>query len=534
MDSTRELLIYKKIVKYIIKNHNSSSISIKTHDRVVMESERMLHRFARWFYDRSITNRRVQYAFFGTTSSGKTTLINSLIGESVLPTDADELSLGVIHIQNRQSMIDPTIQFHNHQYNNIDLYLDHTPTIQRRIASYLKALREIEHRKKITTLMPRITLRFPIRIGSEIFFDANPDTIELIDLPGLRIAQDKINSPAIEFYAYKPVPVIVVDVCQPYVVEPLNELLDLIIKNEYILKGITPCVVFNKIDAWSHDNEPILNITERIQNRIATRIQCQVHGIHASAFAIRDALILRKISSESILNPSLNNQQKMTLTKIARTHKKFIYMSTEKNEENQQKIITALHKLDDLGRKPLTVCSEDVNIVARALFDYGGGFGLKNILSNIHKKSTSLLEQENFLSRDIIHIVNEEQKEINTISSIEEIRSRVIMLAEMFRRVIEVDGIIHESELELAKILLEEYTILFYNKDLFTIINMSTLDLLNQTHNKHISITSDKIQNDEINWTLDALEMLAAADWNIDPRELAIIDDLKNNLKHKI
>ena len=48
-----------------------------------------------------ITRRKLKVAFFGRTSSGKSTVINALLGEKILPTGLGHTTDKFVHIQGK-------------------------------------------------------------------------------------------------------------------------------------------------------------------------------------------------------------------------------------------------------------------------------------------------------------------------------------------------------------------------------------------------------------------------------------------------
>lgn len=131
----------------------------------------------------------------GTTSSGKSTLVNLLCGAEIIPVAVQEMSAGVVSIEYSQ---------------NTAIYIDRTPgalwecgewhnisdrEISDRLTEVMNSYLEAKYNGSIDISYPQIRIEYPIRLLAKDSRLQLPEGIKLriVDLPGLSHQQDIEN-----------------------------------------------------------------------------------------------------------------------------------------------------------------------------------------------------------------------------------------------------------------------------------------------------------------------------------------------------
>lgn len=145
-----------------------------------------------------LENPSFRIATIGTTSSGKSTIVNALIGRKIAPIEAGEMSGGVLtlkHSEKQRLIIEQTedAAWDTGEWtglNDEDLY--------QRIRAVMHCYHDA--RKKREYVAPQIAAYVPLLPGCDCSFLGLPKGIgiELIDLPGLKSVQDRTNLATIQ------------------------------------------------------------------------------------------------------------------------------------------------------------------------------------------------------------------------------------------------------------------------------------------------------------------------------------------------
>ena len=135
----------------------------------------------------------------GTTSSGKSTLANFLIGDSLLPSAVQEMSAGLVKVSHhdyRHTLkIAPTrgATWDTGEWDNLS-----ADDVRQRLENTMEAFREVE--KEDSSIEPvQFEIDWPIRLASEKLRFGLPEgtQITILDLPGLKAINDERNGPVI-------------------------------------------------------------------------------------------------------------------------------------------------------------------------------------------------------------------------------------------------------------------------------------------------------------------------------------------------
>ena len=217
-----------------------------------------------------LKNPSFRIATLGTTSSGKSTIVNALIGRKIAPIEAGEMSGGVLTIQHSQEqklIIEKTedAAWDTGEWtglNDEDLY--------QRISVVMHSYHDA--RKKREYVAPQITAQVSILPACNSSLLGLPDGIEveLIDLPGLKSVQDQTNLATIQKQVNKAFSLVALDYMQvdddhrKRLFEELKQVVE-------FLQGRTDSMIFilNRVDQRGTDD---LHLSKRI-NKLKEEIK---------------------------------------------------------------------------------------------------------------------------------------------------------------------------------------------------------------------------------------------------------------------
>ncbi|MFM6205135.1 MAG: dynamin family protein, partial [Planktothrix sp.] len=205
-----------------------------------------------------LKNPSFRIATLGTTSSGKSTIVNALIGRKIAPIEAGEMSGGVLTIQHSQEqklIIEKTedAAWDTGEWtglNDEDLY--------QRISVVMHSYHDA--RKKREYVAPQITAQVSILPACNSYLLGLPDGIgvELIDLPGFKSVQDQTNLATIQKQVNKAFSLVALDYMQvdddhrKRLFEELKQVVE-------FLQGRTDSMIFilNRVDQRGTDDLPL-------------------------------------------------------------------------------------------------------------------------------------------------------------------------------------------------------------------------------------------------------------------------------------
>lgn len=221
-----------------------------------------------------LANPYFRIATIGTTSSGKSTIVNALMGRRIAPMEAGEMSGGVLtlkHSDDRKLVIEATENavWETGEWTDIndrELY----DRIQRAMHSYHEA------RKKKEYIAPQITAHIPLLPACDANLSGLPEgiNIEFLDLPGLKSVQDKTNLAILQPLVGKAFSLVALDYMQVDEQHRQKLLTELKRVVEY-LQGRTDSMIFilNRVDQRGSDDKPL---DVRLQ-QLKTEIQEQLN-----------------------------------------------------------------------------------------------------------------------------------------------------------------------------------------------------------------------------------------------------------------
>ena len=263
--TTRELLSQLGTEVVSIANEYSDVFS----DPTINEQ---LNKF-RLAYEEAIANLEsptFRIATIGTTSSGKSTIINALIGRKVAPMEADEMSAGILTLSssNESKMIIEKVEgavWETGEWvgmSDEDLYTH----IRDRVM-----LQYHEKRKLKELPAPQITVLgslLPVDDPSLLNLPSGVN-IEFVDLPGLKSVQDRTNLKVIQKRVNKAFSLVALDYGQVNE-QQRKKLLEELKKVVEYLQGQTDSMIFilNRVDLRNRGDLPLEERIAKLQLEI--------------------------------------------------------------------------------------------------------------------------------------------------------------------------------------------------------------------------------------------------------------------------
>ena len=197
-------------------------------------------------------------ATLGTTSSGKSTIVNALIGRKIAPIEAGEMSGGVLTLKHSQEQRLTIAETEDALWDTGEWMSLSDEDLYQRIRTAMHSYHDA--RKKREYVAPQITAYVPLLPACDASLMGLPNGIgvELIDLPGLKSVQDRINLATIQKQVNKAFSLVALDYMQvdddhrKCLLEELKKVV------EY-LQGRTDSMIFilNRVDQRGADDLPL-------------------------------------------------------------------------------------------------------------------------------------------------------------------------------------------------------------------------------------------------------------------------------------
>jgi len=235
-----------------------------------------LHEFQQAYEEATqrLANPSFRIATIGTTSSGKSTIVNALMGRRIAPMEAGEMSGGVLtlkHSDDRTLVIEATENavWETGEWTDIN-----DPELYDRIQMAMHSYHEA--RKKKEYIAPQITAHIPLLPACDANLSGLPEgiNVEFLDLPGLKSVQDKTNLAILQRLVGKAFSLVALDYMQVDEKHRQKLLTELKRVVEY-LQGRTDSMIFilNRVDQKGSDDH---SLDERLQ-QLKTEIQEQLN-----------------------------------------------------------------------------------------------------------------------------------------------------------------------------------------------------------------------------------------------------------------
>ena len=208
-------------------------------------------------------------ATLGTTSSGKSTIVNALMGRRIAPIEAGEMSGGILHLKHseeRRLVVEetPGAVWETGEWSDLgdaELYA--------RIQTVMNAYHQ--ERRKRDLMAPQVRVQVPLLPARDLKLSGLPEGVEIefLDLPGLKSVQDRANLAVIQEQMGKAFSLVALDYMQvdeQHRQKLLGELKQVV---EY-LGGRTDAMIFilNRVDNRGADDLPLETRLEQLKIEI--------------------------------------------------------------------------------------------------------------------------------------------------------------------------------------------------------------------------------------------------------------------------
>ncbi len=220
----------------------------------------------------------------GTTSSGKSTLVNAIIGRRLAPMEADEMSAGIltfVHGEKSRMIVEKTENavWETGEWaglNDDQLYLKLRATKQEHGYDGVMVAYHKEKKKRNNLDAPRVRIEAPILpvLFRELLNLPDGIQFELSDLPGLKWDKDRQNLKVIQEKTKNTFSLVVLDYLQTdengraSLLKELKEVVE-------AMYGSTDAMIFllNKINARSEDDQKLEYRYAKLREEIAQQLK---------------------------------------------------------------------------------------------------------------------------------------------------------------------------------------------------------------------------------------------------------------------
>ena len=224
-----------------------------------------------------LANPNFTIATIGTTSSGKSTIVNALIGRKIAPIEAGEMSGGILTIEHSKEfklLIEETegAQWLTGEWQNISEKEIYARIRNGVMFPYHQARQDRE------IIAPQVKAYVPILPAEDSSLLGLPEGIgiEFIDLPGLKSIQDRDNLKVIQQQVHKAFSLVALDYLQ---VDDRHRkrLLEELKKVVEYLQGRTDSMIFilNRVDQRGQDDIAIAERIEQLQLEIQATLNLE-------------------------------------------------------------------------------------------------------------------------------------------------------------------------------------------------------------------------------------------------------------------
>ena len=253
----------------------------------------------------------VSFTTVGTTSAGKSTLVNGLCGKRIAPVHSEETSAGELRIIHQDSSTYSCKITQHHNSVNTIKPIEYTigDDAYRAMYEEMCSYHALDANAKRNSIAPVFDITTSIKIGKDKEFFGIPGFIgvELLDLPGLKNLNDQANISIIQKRLRYSFPIVCLDYTEPDDVKrkKLISLLEGLLQDNG-----TAIFVLNRYDARD-GNDKIAGLTkvEMFQNEIQQILKLQntptVIPMSARVLHIAELLIAGQYESDNDLETTL-------------------------------------------------------------------------------------------------------------------------------------------------------------------------------------------------------------------------------------
>ncbi len=421
-------------IKKLLEQQAEQSKSKDARSQILHDTERvtkqdLLLQESITTFKHEIDNPLITIATSGTTSSGKSSLVNLLCGAPIMPVAVQEMSAGTVvidhHPTNRTLKIPHTDGIPTEYTGEwFDISDDDIASRLKNIMNYYRQLRE-ENREPPA---PRFELQYPTRIG------LNPEKtglpagfrLRIIDLPGLKYIADEHNRDVIR-QEIKPALCLVTYNSEETDPKKQDALLEQVVEQVREMRGSPARMLFvlNRIDAFLRDgdgNVQAKNFVAKIQRSICKKIadnlpeyREQAEKLKAQPLSTAPALY-----AHQILTSEVDGVVIQAITAIDKTYNKLIAQDvieelprkTSQWSVDERKQVAEFVWSSSYGKELDQTLSAHIQQNIPQLL-------LPHLLKAVTDSSSKALEVAHLIVHTKIHATNENyQKECDRLSRI--------------------------------------------------------------------------------------------------------------------
>lgn len=340
-----------------------------------------------------LDNPELTLAMAGTTSSGKSTLVNLLVGDDIMPSAVQEMSAGVVQIKHsateRSLKIEKTkgATWETGVWENLT-----SDELRERLDVTMRAFRAAEKTMEETggKLDPvAFHVTWPIYMGLHPERFGLPDNVRLtlLDLPGLKAIDDPRNGPVIQDNIKKALSLVVYNSAETDK-DKQKKLLESVAGQVQKLRASPDRMLFvlNRIDVFAADREK----GEENRKRFVQEITTQLRDV------IRETLPEHSGAAERITPVTLSSRPALLGRKILDDGcSKEEKMGHVRELDKQFQEVVSDDVWDDLPRKISNANDEQVRKLAERYIEASGLPRFEDTLSShIGRNLPSLLLQD--------------------------------------------------------------------------------------------------------------------------------------------
>ena len=327
-----------------------------------------------------LRNPILTLATTGTTSSGKSTLVNLLCGAEIVPVAVSEMSAGAVTIEYSQekSLIihdTPGALWEHGEWRGISSDEEIYDRLYQVMISY------IENREKQPNLAcPQSTISYPFRLFTESKLQLPPGTkVRILDLPGLAYVGDEGNTNVIR--QCKEALSIVTYNSSETDSQKVQTLLKEVVEQVKQLGGspVRMLFVLNRIDVFRADKKWPETENRVFENTIKSIKAELTESLQEHTEKIKDLKVVKLSTWPALLSLQIQNNDDI-----------YSFEACEKADHNFNGLIKDV--LEDLPRNTQKWTRDERNRVAEALWEksYSGEFH-QNLIEHINQHFPQLI-----------------------------------------------------------------------------------------------------------------------------------------------
>ena len=275
MDSTTQLHTAQSLL-HNLGNALSSLINASPDVFTDEQIQRCLQDFQEAYQEASqrLAHPSLVIATLGTTSSGKSTIVNALMGRRIAPIEAGEMSGGILHLKHseqRRLVVEetPNAAWETGEWLNLG-----DAELYSRIQTVMHAYHA--ERRKQELIAPQVQVQVPLLPARDLKLSGLPEgvDIEFLDLPGLKSVQDRANLAVIQQQMGKAFSLVALDYMQVDE-EHRQKLLGELKRVVEYLGGRTDAMIFilNRVDSRGADDLPLETRLEKLKVEIQETLE---------------------------------------------------------------------------------------------------------------------------------------------------------------------------------------------------------------------------------------------------------------------